>query len=105
MHIEEEERDAWAEISSTLDRRFQTNQVTVGASTNPTLRNRFKKGGAMIELLHCQLGKHGLRPLQFNVRIFSLDVCGYSVGLGGQHSWNGHAAVEISRSSFRRFFF
>jgi hypothetical protein len=27
---------------------------------------------------------------------FSLDARGYSIGLGGQHSWNGLAAVEIS---------
>jgi hypothetical protein len=72
---------------------------------NPTVGTRFKKGGALIDLSHSQSGKHDLCSSHFYVLMFVLDVRDCLVGLGGQHVWDGLAAVESSRSSFRRFFF
>jgi hypothetical protein len=72
---------------------------------NPTVDTRFKKGGALIDLSHYQSGKHGLRSSHFHLLMFFLHVRDCLVGLGGQHVRDGLAAVEISRSSFRQFFF
>ena len=96
-------RDAWAEISSTLGRRFQTKQVTVGASTNPTSSCRFKNVVQWSSF--CTISRASTASIHRDSKFvrFSLDVRGYSIGLSGQHPWNGLAAVEISCSSFRQF--
>jgi hypothetical protein len=50
-----------------VGRRFQMDQVPVGAGMNPTVGSSFKKGGPLIDLLHYQSGKHGLRPSHFHL--------------------------------------
>ena len=54
-------------------RRFQIDQVTVGAGMNFTVGTRFKQGGALIDLSHYQSGKHGLRSSHFYVLMFVFE--------------------------------
>ena len=84
---------------------FQRDQVTVGSSINLTLDDRFKPGGVMIKLFLCI---EQARPPPIAILLLYVYVCVYSVvlvGLGVQGVRDGLAVVEISRSSFRRFFF
>ena len=48
-------------------RRFQMDQITVGAGMNPTVGSSFKKGGALIDLLHYQSGIYSLDSSHFHV--------------------------------------
>ena len=85
--------------------KFQMDQVAIGARMNPTRRTVSKK------VVHwstsCTISRTSTASAHHN-SIFlclSLDVRDCLVGLDGQSVRDGLAAVEISRSSFRRFFF
>ena len=88
-----------------LVRKFQIDQASVGACINPTWRTVSKK--VVQWSISCTRSQASTASAHHNsiFLCFSLGVRDCLVCLDGQSVRDGLAAVEISRSSFRRFFF
>ena len=88
-----------------VGRRFQMDQVTVGAGRNPTRRTVSKK--VVHWSISCTISRASTASAHHNIMFlcFSVDVHDCLVRLDGQSVRDGLAAVEISRSSFRRFIY
>ena len=88
-----------------LVRKFQMDQVTVGAGMNPTRRTVSKS--VVHWSIFCTRSRASTASAHHNFMFlcFSVDVHDCLVRLDGQSVRDGLAAVKLSWSSFRQFFF